>query len=530
MPLDHEIRKRRTFAIISHPDAGKTTITEKLLLYGGAIQMAGTVKAKRSKKFATSDWMELEKQRGISVTSSVMSFPYANHAINLIDTPGHQDFSEDTYRTLTAVDSALMLIDCANGVETQTKKLFEVCAMRKTPIITFINKLDRPGRDPFSLLEEIETVLGIATYPATWPIGMGDEFRGVYHRKTREFLIYEKNSDRSRKVPLKGLSLTDPLVDQELGKEHAKALREDIELLDAAGDEFDLQAYKEGKLAPVFFGSALNNFGVELLLENIVDLAPSPQARQSAQRIVEPMEKDFTAFVFKIQANMDPAHRDRVAFMRICSGKFERGMKAHHVRMGRLMRLGRPTHFMAQDRSLVDEAFAGDIVGIHDPGVFRIGDSLSCGETLNFTGIPVFAPEHFVRVELADPLKSKQLRKGLDQLSEEGAVQVFRPLHSNDQYLGVVGLLQIDVVTYRLKAEYGVDVNMKALPYSAARWIFSDDKKALEAFKTDQSHHIVLDSYEKPTLLLDYEWRLKFHQERHPAIKFLQVSEAVQNT
>ncbi len=529
MKLDQEIQKRRTFAIISHPDAGKTTVTEKLLLYGGAIQMAGTVKAKRSKKFATSDWMELEKQRGISVTSSVMSFPYNGYSINLIDTPGHQDFSEDTYRTLTAVDSALMLIDAANGVETQTKKLFEVCALRKTPIMAFINKMDRPGRDPFSLLEEIEKVLGIATYPITWPIGMGDQFRGVYNRQTQEFLIYEKNADRSRHVPLKGLSLADPLVDRELGSELADVLREEISLLEAAGDSFDLAAYREGQLAPVFFGSALNNFGIETLLQNVTELAPSPLARHAVERMVDPLEENFTGFIFKIQANMDPPHRDRVAFLRICSGRFLRDMKAYHVRMGRLMRLGRPANFMAQDRSLVDEAYAGDVVGIHDPGVFRIGDSLSTGESLHYTGIPVFAPEYFVRVELADPLKSKQLRKGLDQLSEEGAVQVFRPLQTNDQYLGVVGLLQIDVVKFRIKAEYGVEVNMRTLPYTAARWIYCDDKLALEKFKTEESHSIVLDRYNNPTLLLDAEWRLKFHQERNPLLIFKKTAEAVQN-
>lgn len=527
MNLDQEIKKRRTFAIISHPDAGKTTITEKLLLYGGAIQMAGTVKAKRSKKFATSDWMELEKQRGISVTSSVMSFPYGDCAINLIDTPGHQDFSEDTYRTLTAVDSALMLIDASNGVETQTKKLFEVCALRKTPVMSFINKMDRPGRDPFSLLEEIERVLGIATYPITWPIGIGMDFRGVYDRQRKEFLLYDNSGDRSRQAQLEGISLDSPLVDEKLGAEHAATLREEISLLDGAGESFDHQAYLDGKLAPVFFGSALNNFGIETLLKNISELAPSPLKRHTRQRDVDPLEDKFSGFIFKIQANMDPSHRDRVAFLRICSGRFHRDMKAFHVRMARLMRLGRPTNFMAQDRSLVDEAFAGDIVGIHDPGIFRIGDTLSSGETINFTDIPVFAPEHFVRVELRDPLKSKQLRKGLDQLSEEGAVQVFRPLHSNDQYLGVVGMLQIDVVKYRIKEEYGVEVNMRPLAYTAARWIYSEDKKALEKFKEDQSQNIVLDARENPTLLLDHDWRLKFLEERHPAIKFAKTAEAL---
>lgn len=526
--LDKEIKRRRTFAIISHPDAGKTTITEKLLLYGGAIQMAGTVKAKRSKKFATSDWMELEKQRGISVSSSVMKFPYKDHEVNLIDTPGHQDFSEDTYRTLTAVDSVLMLIDCANGVEAQTKKLFEVCSLQKTPVMTFINKMDREGQDSFDLLQEIEDVLGIKTYPVTWPIGRGDLFRGVYHRETQELILYHKDSDRAQKiVPLKGLSLESKELEDEIGAEAAEELRTEIELLDGAGDEFNHEDYLQGKIAPVFFGSALNNFGVETLLDYILKLAPQPLARKAIQREVAPNESKFTSFIFKIQANMDPSHRDRVAFMRICSGKFVRGMKAHHVRNKRALRLGRPTQFMAQDRSLVDEAFAGDIVGIHDPGVFKIGDTLSEGESLNFTGIPVFAPEHFVRVQLEDPLKSKQLNKALDQLSEEGAVQVFRPIHSNEQYLGVVGVLQIDVVKYRVKAEYGVNVTMQPLAFTAARWISSEVAGALDAFKMEQSQNICLDSHDQPTLLLDFDWRLKFHQERHPDVTFSASSEAI---
>jgi peptide chain release factor 3 len=522
---DKEIGKRRTFAIISHPDAGKTTLTEKLLLYGGAIQLAGTVKAKRSKKFATSDWMEIEKQRGISVTSSVMKFPYGGHEINLIDTPGHQDFSEDTYRTLTAVDSALMLIDAANGVEAQTKKLFEVCALRKTPVLAFVNKMDREGRDPFSLMDEIEKVLGIRCFPVTWPIGIGPTFRGVYHRMANQLLIFEKDADRARPVALKGLSVDSPEVVQELGEEQAQALRDEIELLSAAGDEFDREAYLKGQLAPLFFGSAINNFGVQTLLEALIDLAPKPLSRETREREVDPLEDKFTAFIFKIQANMDPSHRDRVAFMRICSGKFERNMKAFHVRLGREMRLGRPTQFMAQDRSLVDEAFAGDIVGIHDPGVFKIGDSLSEGESLHYTGIPLFAPEHFCRVVLLDPLKSKQLSKGLDQLSEEGAVQVFRPQHSNDQYLGVVGPLQFDVVAYRIRAEYGVEVRFQPLPYSVARWLASDKKDVLEAFIRANGSAICFDQHQEPTMLIDELWRLRLFEERNPDIKFLATSE-----
>tara|TARA_Y100000991_G_scaffold212771_1_gene197418 strand:+ start:90 stop:1691 length:1602 start_codon:yes stop_codon:yes gene_type:complete len=515
-----EIKKRRTFAIISHPDAGKTTITEKLLLYGGAIKLAGTVKAKRSKKFATSDWMELEKQRGISVTSSVMAFPYKSCRMNLIDTPGHQDFSEDTYRTLTAVDSALMLIDCASGVEAQTKKLFEVCKMQKTPIMGFINKMDRPGKDPLELLEEIENVLGIATYPMNWPIGMGDDFCGVYDRQKKEILIYEKNSDRSQKVVLKEKSLDDQDVKDLIGEELCDKLIEDLELLDCAGDEFDQDSYLKGNLAPIFFGSALNTFGIEPILEGLIDLAPAPSVRQTRERTVEAEEKKFTSFIFKIQANMDPSHRDRVAFMRICSGTFSRGMKAHHVRTKRDFRLARPTQFMAQDRSLVDEAFAGDIVGIHDPGVFKIGDTLSEGEKINFTGIPVFAPEHFYRVSLEDPLKAKQLKKGLSQLSEEGAVQIFSPVNSSTQYIGVVGILQADVVQYRIQAEYGIHVKLAPLPYSAARWIHSNDKKQLKKFIEEHSHNVCLDHYENPTLLIDNIWRLDLYKERNPDITF----------
>jgi peptide chain release factor 3 len=522
--LADEIKKRRTFAIISHPDAGKTTLTEKLLLYGNAIQMAGSVKAKRSKKFATSDWMELEKQRGISVTSSVMKFPYQGHEINLIDTPGHQDFSEDTYRTLTAVDSVLMLIDAGNGVEEQTKKLFEVCRMRRTPIMAFINKMDRPGRPPLELLEEIEQTLGIATFPITWPVGQGDLFQGVYHRSKGEMLLYEKNAERSQIVPMATFNSLGDQVDPETAAE----VTAELDLLDGAGESFAEERYLQGDLVPVLFGSALNNFGVEILLDYLISLAPAPLSRPAKERAVMPEEGAFSGFIFKIQANMDTSHRDRVAFMRICSGQFVRGMKAYHVRHKRLMRLGRPTQFMAQDRSLVDEAFAGDIVGIHDPGVFKIGDSLSEGESLHFADIPVFAPERFVKVQLAEPLKSKQLTKGLEQLSEEGAVQVFRSLvNSNEQILGVVGILQIDVVQFRLQAEYGVKVNMHPIPYTAARWVSGSNKAALDKFTTEQAPHLCRDVHGNLTLLLDHHWRLRYHQERHPDVVFKSTSDAV---
>lgn len=526
--IDKELKKRRTFAIISHPDAGKTTITEKLLLYGGAIQMAGMVKAKRSKKFATSDWMELEKQRGISVTSSVMKFPYKEHEINLIDTPGHQDFSEDTYRTLTAVDSALMLLDVASGVEAQTIKLFEVCRLQKMPVMAFINKMDREGKDPFDLMDEVEKVLGIRCYPMTWPIGMGSRFRGVYDRIRGEIYIYDRDSDKSRPMKLKEFNLNDPSVDAEIGEELAAQLREEVELLEMAGNKFSIDEYLSGKVAPCFFGSALSNFGVERLLDAICELAPKPRSRPTTSRVVLPDEDKFSAFIFKIQANMDPSHRDRVAFMRICSGKFERGMKSYIVRTGKVQRLGRPTQFMAQDRSLVDEAYAGDIVGIHDPGVFKIGDTITEGEKLAYTGIPVFAPEHFVRVELKDPIKSKQLGKALDQLSEEGAVQVFRPVVSNVQILGVVGVLQFDVVKYRIENEYGVKVHFSSLPYSCARWVHAESGKDLEEFIKAQSMYVCNDQHDNPTILLENEWRLNYLKERFPKIKYNSTAENFQ--
>jgi peptide chain release factor 3 len=528
--LNKEILRRRTFAIISHPDAGKTTTTEKLLLYGGAIQMAGSVKAKRGKKFATSDWMELEKQRGISVTSSVMKFGYNDCEINLIDTPGHQDFSEDTYRTLTAVDSAVMLIDAANGVESQTKKLFEVCAMRKTPIIAFINKMDREGREPFDLIDEIEKVLGIQCFAATWPIGMGDRFRGVYDRFKKTLLVFEKGADRARPVALKGLGVDDPELINEIGVEMTNQLRDEIAMLEGAGEAFDRDAYLRGELCPVYFGSAMNNFGIQTLLEALIEISPSPLGRVTVSRKVEPLENKFSGFVFKIQANMDPSHRDRIAFMRIVSGKFERGMKAWHVRAKREFRLARPTQFMAQDRSLVDEAYAGDIVGIHDPGIFKIGDTLSEGENLIYTGIPVFSPENFVRVQLKDPLKSKQLNKALDQLSEEGAVQVLRPINNNDQWLGVVGALQFDVVKYRVEHEYGVRVEFQGLPYSVARWIKCDDAKVLEQFTREQSQYICRDQREDLVILLEQTWRLKMLTERYPKVLYEATSENLSAT
>lgn len=518
--LQKEIERRRTFAIISHPDAGKTTITEKLLLYGGAIQMAGTVKAKRSKRFATSDWMEIEKQRGISVTSSVMNFPYGGHEINLIDTPGHQDFSEDTYRTLTAVDCALMLIDAANGVEPQTIKLFEVCRMRKTPILAFVNKMDREGRDPFDLMDEIERVLGIHCCPMTWPIGRGETFRRIYDRASGQVLLFDRNQERSQRIEATSFDADSDALRDELGAEGFAQLKDELELVSGAGDEFDRQRFLAGEIAPLYFGSALFNFGVQNLLEAIINIAPPPLPREAKTRLVDPYEEKFSAFVFKVQANMNPQHRDRIAFLRICSGKFVRGMKALHVRSGREQRLSNPTQFMARDRSLVDEAVAGDIVGIHDPGIFKIADTFTEGEELAFTGIPIFAPEHFVAVQLKDPIKAKQLNIGLEHLSEEGAVQLLRPLTSNERYLGVVGALQFDVVKFRIENEYGVKVDFRPLAYTVARWITCDDKAAIKTFMQDQEQHICTDRHGNPVILLPQIWRLKFLSEQYPKIQY----------
>ena len=441
---------RRTFAIISHPDAGKTTITEKLLLFGGAIQQAGEVRARKSGRHATSDWMELEKQRGISVTSSVMKFTYEGYEINLLDTPGHNDFSEDTYRVLTAVDSALMVIDSVKGVESQTKKLLDVCRLRDTPIMTFMNKLDREGQEPLDLLDDVEKNLGMQTAPITWPIGMGKRFRGTYHLYTKEVLLFDPDAEFGvrKAVAVKGLD--DPLLDELLGSQ-ADELRSDVELLEGAAHPFDLGAYLSGKQTPVFFGSAINTFGVQQLLDTFVEYAPHPRPRATTSRVVSPYEEPFSGFVFKIQANMDPAHRDRIAFFRICSGRFERGMKVRHLRLGRDVQISNATIFMAQDRSNVEEAFPGDIIGIHNHGTIKIGDTFTLGEDLKFTGIPSFAPEHFRKVRLLNPMKSKALEKGLVQLAEEGTTQVFKPIFGAEWVVGAVGVLQFEVVLHRLE-------------------------------------------------------------------------------
>ena len=471
------ISRRRTFAIISHPDAGKTTLTEKLLLYGGAVHTAGSVKARRSDRHATSDWMAMEQERGISISTSVMHFEWAGCEMNLLDTPGHNDFSEDTYRTLAAADSAIMLIDAVKGVEPQTIKLFQVCRMRGIPIVTFINKMDREGRDPLELLSEIEEVLGIPTSPATWPVGQGKAFLGVYDRWNQKLLKFERADGGSNRVPIIEGSLDDPALKNELGDRLYGDLQDGLELLDGAGEPFNREKFLAGKLSPVFFGSALTNFGVEPFLDAFINLAPAPRERMTADGdVVAPDDEEFSGFVFKIQANMDPRHRDRIAFFRICSGRFERGMQATLQRTGAKMTLAKSLMFMAQERSNVEEAFAGDIVGLWDSGQLHIGDTLHTGKAIRYEGIPRFSPENFVRVVLRDPLKRKQLQKGLDELSEEGAVQVFYDLErmQRDPILGAVGKLQFDVVQNRLQTEYNVNVTFDGLHYQHARWIEGD--------------------------------------------------------
>ncbi|MBI9111987.1 peptide chain release factor 3 [Maridesulfovibrio ferrireducens] len=523
--IKKEVERRRTFGIISHPDAGKTTLTEKLLLYGGAIQMAGTVKSRKANRHATSDWMAMEQERGISVTTSVMKFNYRDYEINLLDTPGHQDFSEDTYRVLTAVDSALMVIDCAKGVENQTKKLMEVCRMRDTPIITFINKMDREGIDPFDLLADIEETLKIECAPLSWPIGMGSDFKGTYNMHKGELHLFSATHGGSIQ---KGEVITDlnsPRLDELLGSQ-ADQLREELDLLQGAGYPFDKERYLAGKQTPVFFGSAINNFGVQEMLNSFVELAPCPGPRASTTRDVSPFESDFSAFAFKIQANMDPAHRDRIAFMRICSGKFTRGMKVRHHRIGKDFQIANATIFMAQDRTGVEEAWPGDIIGVHNHGTIKIGDTFtSSKEELKFTGIPNFAPEHFRRVRLKDPLKSKQLNKGLHQLAEEGAVQLFKPLGNNDNILGAVGLLQFEVIMSRLKGEYSVEALYEPVEFHTARWLSSDDIKELEGIKKRYPRFVALDGDNNLTFLAPSQWRLQQAEEEWPKISFQKTRE-----
>ncbi len=525
--LQQQIARRRTFAIISHPDAGKTTLTEKLLLFGGVIKMAGTVKAKKAARHATSDWMKLEKERGISVTSSVMQFSYQDCVINLLDTPGHADFSEDTYRTLTAVDSALMVIDCAKGVEQRTIKLMEVCRLRQTPIFTFINKLDREGRDPIELLDEVEFVLGIQCAPITWPIGMGQRLKGVYHLIDDAVHLYEvgKNYVTQQAEIIPGLD--NPLLDERLGIYDTRELRDELALVKGASRKFDPEAYLEGTQTPVFFGSAINNFGVTPLLESFVEHAPLPGSRETSGRSVASRESALSGFIFKIQANMDPAHRDRIAFMRICSGRFYQGMKLHHVRLKKDIKIPNALTFMAQDRDHVEEAWPGDIIGIHNHGTIAIGDSFTEGEKLKFTGVPNFAPELFRRAQLRDPLKLKALQKGLLQLSEEGATQFFCPLISNELILGAVGILQFDVVAYRLKHEYKVDSVFENVNVQTARWVSCEDEKMLKDFTYQLSSNLALDAAGQLVYLAPTRINLQLTEERWPKIHFAATCETL---
>jgi len=519
MSIQDAIQDRRTFAIISHPDAGKTTLTEKLLLFGRAIQQSGTVKGRKSDRHATSDWMEMEKERGISVTSSVMQFPFKGKTMNLLDTPGHEDFSEDTYRTLTAVDSALMVIDCAKGVEDRTIKLMGVCRLRTTPIITFINKLDREGRDPVDLLDEVEDVLNINCAPITWPIGMGKNFKGVFNLKENRVHLY--SATHGGKI-IEGETidgLDNPRLDDVLG-DMAQELRDEIELVQGASHEFELESFLAGELTPVFFGSAINNFGVEELLEAFADYAPAPQPRATVAREVQPDEDALTGFVFKIQANMDPKHRDRIAFMRVCSGHFENGMKLHHVRIARDVKIANAITFLARDRDQVEEAYAGDIIGLHNHGTIQIGDTFTEGEDLQFTGIPNFAPELFRRVILKDPLRMKALQKGLIELCEEGASQLFRPLKNNDLILGAVGVLQFDVVAFRLKQEYKVECTFENVNVVTARWVSCDDEKKFEEFKAKASENLSVDSGGSLAYIAPTRVNLDLTLERWPEIEF----------
>nr|MDJ0940033.1 peptide chain release factor 3 [Woeseiaceae bacterium] len=513
-----------TFAIISHPDAGKTTLTEKLLLYGGAIQLAGTVKGRKASRHATSDWMALEQQRGISVTSSVMQFPYGDHVVNLLDTPGHEDFSEDTYRTLTAVDSALMVIDCAKGVERRTIKLMEVCRLRDTPIMTFINKLDREGREPIELLDEIEEVLKIQCTPITWPIGMGSSLKGVYHLEQDRIYLYDKTGRETASDIRVIDGLASDAASEVLGSV-ADDFREEIELVKGACPEFNVDEYLAARQTPVFFGSALSNFGVKELLDEFVQYAPTPLARESEQRVVNPDEGKLTGFVFKIQANMDPGHRDRIAFMRICSGEYRKGMKVTHVRSGKDMKIPDAITFMAADRQHAETAYAGDIIGLHNHGTINIGDSFSEGDLVRFTGIPNFAPEIFRRAVLKDPLRLKALRKGLAQLCEEGATQLFRPKRNNDLILGAVGPLQFDVVAHRLRDEYKVECQFETVNVATARWVECDDPKMLADFERKAHDNLALDHGERLVYIAPTKVNLNLTEERWPDIEFRKTRE-----
>lgn len=519
-PFEQEVSKRRTFAIISHPDAGKTTITEKVLLFGNAIQQAGTVKGRGSNQHAKSDWMDMEKERGISITTSVMQFPYNDCLVNLLDTPGHEDFSEDTYRTLTAVDACLMVIDAAKGVEDRTRKLMEVTRLRDTPIVTFMNKLDRDIRDPMELLDEVESELNILCAPITWPIGSGKQFKGVYHLHRDETILYSTGQGYTIQDVRIVKGLDNPELDAAVGDDLAAQLRDELELVVGASNEFDHELFLTGELTPVYFGTALGNFGVDHMLDGLTEWAPSPKPRHANERLVEATEDKFSGFVFKIQANMDPKHRDRIAFMRIVSGRYTQGMKMNHVRIGKQVSIADAVTFMAGDRARAEEAFAGDIIGLHNHGTIQIGDTFTQGESLKFAGIPNFAPELFRRIRLRDPLKQKQLLKGLVQLSEEGAVQVFRPLQNNDLIVGAVGVLQFDVVVARLKSEYNVEAVYESVNVATARWIECDDAKKFEDFKRKNESHLALDGGDNYAYIAPTMVNLSLAQERYPDVNF----------
>ncbi len=509
--LKKEINKRRTFAIISHPDAGKTTLTEKFLLYGGAINLAGSVKGKKTAKHAVSDWMEIEKQRGISVTSSVLQFEYDGYCINILDTPGHQDFSEDTYRTLMAADSAVMVIDGSKGVEAQTKKLFKVCVMRHIPIFTFINKMDRDANDPFELMDEIENVLGIHTCPMNWPIGSGKEFKGVYDRRERHVTTFTATRNGQKEVASENLDVDSEKLHELVGDELFDELQDNIELLDGAGTEFDLDLVSKGEQTPVFFGSALTNFGVEIFLNYFLEMTTHPLPRTSDAGVIDPFNKDFSAFVFKIQANMNKAHRDRIAFMRICSGKFEAGMDVYHVQGKKKLKLSQPQQLMAQERKILDEAYAGDIIGVFDPGIFSIGDTISVpGKNFAFEGIPTFAPEHFCKVRQVDTMKRKQFIKGISQIAQEGAIQIFQEYNTGMEEIivGVVGVLQFDVLRFRLENEYGVEIRMDAMPHEYIRWVTNPDVDVTKIIGTSDMKRIK-DLKGNPLLLFVHEWAVQ---------------------
>lgn len=518
--ITNEIKKRRTFAIISHPDAGKTTLTEKFLLYGGAINLAGTVKGRKNSRHAVSDWMEIEKERGISVTSSVLQFNYDGYCINILDTPGHQDFSEDTYRTLMAADSAVMVIDGSKGVEAQTIKLFKVCVMRGIPIFTFINKMDREAHDPFELIDEIETVLGIRTCPINWPIGSGKNFKGVYDRQKESITRFYAANNGQKEVDSVEVNLGDSNLDEIIGVENHKVLMDEIELLDGASDEFDLEKVQAGKLSPVFFGSALTNFGVETFLRHFLDMTTTPLPRNSDVGEISPFNDDFSAFVFKIQANMNKAHRDRIAFMRICSGKFDAGMEVFHVQGNKKIRLSQPQQMMAQERHHVTEAYAGDIIGVFDPGIFSIGDTIcTARKPFQYEGIPTFAPEHFAKVRQIDTMKRKQFIKGIEQIAQEGAIQIFQEFNTGMEEIivGVVGVLQFDVLKYRLESEYRVDIRLEQLPYEHIRWIENKEVDVAGLSVTSDTKKIK-DLKGNPLLIFTHPWSIRTVEERNEGL------------